>query len=168
MTPYYLMEDLKLLPRKTRLTVTGSFTQYCVLAGVFQMVLSGFDDIVIAEAATGGYGDSQATKLCKKGQWVDDEGNVCPRPPPSKNATIGDWAAWMADTGQGEGGFKLPDSVNNVQTTKSNALSWMEEIGLTVKRSKVGAHLEDGWKEYTDWMYKQGAFVPECFIEGWC
>lgn len=168
MTPFYLMEDLNILPPDTRLTVTGSFTQYCVLAGVFQMVLTGYDDIVIAEAATGGYGDSQAIKLCKKGEFMDKNGKDCPRRPPSKNATFADWTAWMADTGQGEGGFTLPDSVNNVQTTKSNALSWMETIGLTVKRSKEGAPLEEGWGEYTDWMHKQGAEVPSCFIEEWC
>merc|ERR1740139_175735 len=163
MTPYYLMEDLNIDPRNTALTVTGSFTQYCVIAGVFQMVLSGFSDIVLAEAATGGYGDSQANRLCTSGE------ENCPKPPPPITSTWNEKAAWMSNTAQGRGDFPtLPDSVNKVQTTKSNALMWMKKIGLTVMSSKKGAPLEEGWKNYIDWMDEQGAKVPGCFIKDWC
>jgi len=168
-TPYYLLEDLNIVPEHTRLTVTGSFTQYCVIAGMFQMILSGFDDIAIAEAATGGFMDSYATKLCEEGKKKDEKGNPCPIPPPSKPFTFAEWSAWMALTGQGEDNFPLAlNSVNTVATTKANALSWMDEIGVTVKKSPNGEPLEEGWKEYKHWMNNQGGSIPKCFIEGWC
>ena len=46
MTPLKL-QSMGYFPFNTRLTVTGSFTQYCVLGGVLQMILDGYDDIIL-------------------------------------------------------------------------------------------------------------------------
>lgn len=138
LTPLKL-QSMGYFPFNTRLTVTGSFTQYCVLGGVLQMILDGYDDIILPAASTGGYQDRLGPGTIIYPPWET-----------SSDPEVIDITHWMKETSTVLAGAKTVDilSVNDVHALKSEALEWMDYIGVDVFYN---------WQNYISYMESQGA-----------